>query len=137
MQIETIQRRRSWTLAWLGLIVIGLNGCTTKAVDPGFVVGRWSDTMKYYDFSSVFPPQDVMVGDIYLGYMMKKEVFAQLSSEEQAEEKKEENKRYFFRLTRLNVKPLLKSDWQKKNQFALHELPPVSLDSYLSERRPG
>ena len=70
--------------------------------------------MRYYNFTAVFPPQDAMVGDIYLVFAMPKEQLAKLSPGGASKRARKSEKREYSRLTRLDVRTLLKSDWQKR-----------------------
>ena len=99
MQVNSIHSRRACALASAAMILVCLEGCTSKAVEPGFVEGRWAETMKYYNFTAVFPPQDVMVGDIYLAFVPSNEQLAKSPAEEQSEENRKRYSRYYFRLT--------------------------------------
>jgi hypothetical protein len=115
MKTDSIHSHRSLMLASAALVLLGLGGCTSKvALEPGYVEGRWAQTMDFYNFTAVFPPRDVMVGDLFLVFRKSDKQLAQLSQAEQAEEKRQENQRFFFRLTRLDVRSLIKTDWQKR-----------------------
>jgi hypothetical protein len=113
MQFDPIERGRSYTIASLALTLVGLSGCTSKVVDPGFVPGRWAETMQHYNFHSIFPPQDAMPGDVYLFFAKTNEALSALSPDDRAKEKANAETRYYFRLTRLDVRKLIKRDWQK------------------------
>jgi hypothetical protein len=66
--------------------------------------------MAYYNFSAVFPPQDVMPGDIYLAFQRKSGQTTNPNSPEIHTDRPP----FFFRLTRLSVKSILKNDLLKR-----------------------
>jgi hypothetical protein len=70
--------------------------------------------MNYYKFHSMFPPRDAMPGDVYLFFAKTNEALSALSPDDLAKEKEKAETRYYFRLTRLDVRTLLRRDWQKR-----------------------
>jgi hypothetical protein len=111
MGLNSIFSRRTYTLVYLTFIAFGLEGCKSRvAVDSGFVEDRWSKTMGYYNFSAAFPPRDVMPGDIFLAFQKNPGQTPNPASPEIHTDRPP----FFYRLTRLDVKTIIKNDLLKR-----------------------
>jgi hypothetical protein len=104
--MKRLKKNPPSTCKWGWVVFFGLGGCTAHtAVDPHLVVGQWQKTIEYLNIYAVYPPRLVNVGDVFLVPVSRdpQAAVAEVSGPVNNS----------VRLTSVDVRGIVKKDWQK------------------------